>query len=332
MDCNLNNIMLRNLIIGAGQLGSRHLQGLLKFNREQIIYVLDTSESSLKIAKDRANEIKFLHIVKYISEWDSVPTELDLVIVATGASVRAKIVTKLLKISNVKNLVLEKILFQASEEYSEINKLIKITNTPTWVNHPRRMFKHYLDITNKISESKEVVNVQIFGGNWDLACNALHFIDLISFLSSSEVSELDFDGVDNQIIASKRPSCVEFTGSISGKLKNGNNFNISSLNGDYEDITICVLTKSRRWIIQEGDAQKIIYLGKENNFNEIIIPFISEYQSTLTTRIINDILIEGKLGLPSYEEACSSHIPFIEGALHSYNRITNSSATICPIT
>ena len=33
--------MFKNLIIGAGQQGSRHLQGLLKFNREQIIYVLN---------------------------------------------------------------------------------------------------------------------------------------------------------------------------------------------------------------------------------------------------------------------------------------------------
>ena len=324
--------MFRNLIIGAGQLGSRHLQGLLKFDKEQIVYVLDTSKSSLNIAKERASEIESKHTIKYITNWDKIPSELDLVIVATGASVRAKLVTKLLKICNVKNLVLEKILFQDLESYSDISKLIKTTGTPTWVNHPRRMFKHYLDIKNKLSKSEEVVNFQIFGGNWDLACNALHFIDLISFLSNSEVMELDFGGIDNKIINSKRSNCVEFTGSLSGKLKNGNNFNISSLDGDYEDITICVLTKSSRWIIQEGDAQKIIYLGKENNFNEIIIPFTNEYQSTLTTRIINDVLIEGNTNLPNYQEACSSHIPFIEGALNSYNRISNSNSSICPIT
>ena len=324
--------MIKNLIIGAGQLGSRHLQGLLKFNKKQTIYVLDSSKSSLKIAKERADEIEFEHTVKYISEWDNLPLELNLVIVATGASVRAKLVTKLLKICNVKNLVLEKILFQDLESYSDISKLIKTTVTPTWVNHPRRMFKHYLDIKNKISKSEEVVNFQIFGGNWDLACNALHFIDLISFLSNSEVLELDFGGIDNKIINSKRSNCVEFTGSISGKLKNGNNFNINSLDGDYEDITICALTKSSRWIIQEGDAQKIIYLGKENNFNESIIPFTNEYQSTLTTKIINDILIDGKTDLPNYDEACSSHIPFIKSALNTYTRITGIKTSIIPIT
>lgn len=324
--------MFKTLLIGAGQLGSRHLQGLLKFQKKQFIYVLDRSEDSLTVAKERATEIESKHIVNYVSEWKSIPFELDLVIVATGASVRAKLVAKLLKSYNVKNLVLEKVLFQDLKSYSEIGDLIKASGTPTWVNHPRRMFKHYLDIKNKISKNEEVVNFQIFGGNWDLACNALHFIDLINFLSGSEVLNLDFGEIDNNIIKSKRPNCIELTGSFSGVLKNGNRFNISSLEGAYEDITITILTKSSRWIVQEGAAQRIIYLGKENNFNEIIDSFTNEYQSTLTTRIINDILIEGNTSLPNYDEACSSHIPFIKGTLESYNRISDSNNLICPIT
>lgn len=324
--------MFKILLIGAGQLGSRHLQGLLKFQKKQFIYVLDRSEDSLTVAKERAAEIESKHTVNYVSEWKSIPFELDLVIVATGASVRAKLVTKLLKSYNVKNLVLEKVLFQDLKSYSEIGDLIKASGTPTWVNHPRRMFKHYLDIKNKLSTSEEVINFQIFGGNWDLACNALHFIDLINFLSGSEVLNLDFGEIDNNIIKSKRPNCIELTGSFSGVLKNGNRFNISSLEGAYEDITITILTKSSRWIIQEGAAQRIIFLGKENNFNEIIDSFTNEYQSTLTTRIINDILIEGNTSLPSYDEACSSHIPFIKGTLELYNRISDSNNLICPIT
>ena len=324
--------MISNLIIGAGQLGSRHLQGLLKSKSEQVIYVLDPSENSLNIAKKRAQEVEFKHIVRYLKDWDKIPSDLDLVIVATGANVRSKIVTKLLTICNVKNLVLEKILFQDVESYSGIRELITNTNTATLVNHPRRMFKHYKEIKNVITESDENVSFQVFGGNWDLACNALHFIDLFSFLSQSEVKSIDFEGIDNNIIKSKRLNCIEFTGTLKGVLKNGNDFNICSLEGDYEDITISVLTKSNRWIIQEGSAQKIIHLSKENNFNENITPFINEFQSNLTTRIINDLLVEGKTTLPSYDDACSSHIPFIKGALIRYSEITGINTNICPIT
>jgi hypothetical protein len=143
---------------------------------------------------------------------------------------------------------------------------------------------------------------------------------------------LNFEEIDNKIINSKRPNCIELTGSISSKLKNNNRFNICSMDGGYEDITISIFTKSSRWIVQEGASQRTIYLGKENNFNEIIVPFTNEYQSTLTTKIINDILINGKTDLPNYDEACSSHIPFINGALETYYRISDSNTLICPIT
>jgi len=321
-----------NLIIGAGQLGSRHLQGLLSFEEEQVIYVLDPSESSLKIAKDRSNEIEFNHEVNYINDWDKIPEEFDLVIVATGANVRSKVVSKLLTTCNVHNLVLEKILFQDIESYSHIRKLIRKTNTSTWVNHPRRMANHYQEIKKIIRESSENVTFQVFGGNWGLACNSLHFIDLFAFLSNSEVEFLDFDWIDDKVINSKRSNCIEFTGTVKGVFKNGNNFNITSLDGDIGDITVCVFTNTNRWIIQEGSAQKIIYFGKQNDFVEESITFKTEFQSTLTTRIAKDLLVTAKTTLPSFDEACSSHIPFLNEALKKHNKITGVKKLTCPIT
>ena len=44
-------------IIGAGQLGSRHLQGLLSYKKESLnIFIIDPSDDSLFIAKQRALE------------------------------------------------------------------------------------------------------------------------------------------------------------------------------------------------------------------------------------------------------------------------------------
>lgn len=323
--------MIKSLIIGAGQLGSRHLQGLLKFEKEQLIYVLDPSENSLNISKERAQEVENKHNLIFTNVWDELPTEFDLVIVATGANVRSKVVSKLLTDFKVENLILEKILFQDINSYSEIRNLIKKTKTSTWVNHPRRMFNHYQEIKKIISQNEEKVSFQVYGGNWGLACNGLHFIDLFSFLSNSEVEHIDFGGVE-EVVDSKRLNNIEFMGSIMGEFKNGSDFKISSINGSYADITVCVFTKSNRWIIQEGTAQKVIHLSFENNFNESITAFKNEFQSTLTTRIINDILTEEKTTLPTYDQASSSHIPFIKSALNTYTRITGIKTSIIPIT
>ncbi|MDA7855552.1 Gfo/Idh/MocA family oxidoreductase [Cyclobacteriaceae bacterium] len=323
--------MITNLIIGAGQLGSRHLQGLLKFNMEQVIYVLDPSENSLNISKERAQDVENKHNLIFINDWDKIPSEFDLVIIATGANVRSKVVMKLLTNFKVKNLILEKVLFQDLSSYSEIANIIKETSTSTWVNHARRMFDHYQKIKSIIAQNEERVSLQVYGGNWGLACNGLHFIDLVCFLSNSEIEKIDFDGVE-EVIDSKRFNNIEFTGSIKGKLKNRSDFSIFSLSGHSADITVCIFTKSNRWLVQEGGSPKVIHLPEGNNFNEIITPFVNEYQSNLTTKIINDILVDGNTSLPTYDEASSSHVPFINGALNTYIKLTGIKTSICPIT
>lgn len=321
-----------NLIIGAGQLGSRHLQGLLKIKESQKVYIVDPSSESLEIAKQRALEVSSLNNVEFHTNWDNLPLTFDLVIVATAANVRAKIVKNLLANYEVKNLVLEKILFQDLVSYDEINKLIVETNTPTWVNHPRRLATYYQEIQRAIEDSKEVPNFYLEGSNWGLACSALHFIDLFAYLSSSEVQKMDLDWIDSNLHKSKRENYIEFTGVVKGVLNNGSKFMISSMDGDIGDITIIITTNSCRWIVQEGKAKKIIYLGKENDFVPVISDFEIDFQSSITTTIAENIFENNCSMLPTYQEACASHIPFIEAALEKYNELSGQSATICPIT
>lgn len=320
------------LIIGAGQLGSRHLQGLLKLKGSLSIYVLDPSLESLEISKKRAKEIENNHKIQFIESWDIVPEKIDFVIISTGANVRAKIVHLLLNTYKVGNLILEKILFQDIESYEKISKLIKNTKTPTWVNHPRRMMSHYKQIKKEIRIANENVLFHVVGGNWGLACNSLHFIDLCYFLTDEVVEEIDFDWVDKRIHKSKRENNIEFTGSVKGKMKNNNCFTITSFHKETSDISINISSASQRWIVQEGKAQKITYLSKENNFNEVVTTFTTDFQSNLTTKIVNDIFEFGKCDLPTYEEASISHIPFIKCSLKKYIEITGVKTNICPIT
>ena len=44
-------------LIGAGQIGSRHLQGLAKSTLQYKIYVVDPDEKSLSVAKIRYQEV-----------------------------------------------------------------------------------------------------------------------------------------------------------------------------------------------------------------------------------------------------------------------------------
>ena len=321
-----------NLIIGAGQLGSRHLQALLRLKIQQQIYVLDSSEASLEVAKGRANEINNPHKIYFITDWQDLPKEFDLVIVATGANARSFIVKELLGNYVIKNLILEKVLFQDLSSYEEIRVLLLEKGTPTWVNHPRRMFSHFQDIKNVIAETNETAVFSLVGSNWGLACNALHFIDLFAFISNSKVNTLNFDWIDHIIHESKRVGNIEFTGTIKGVFENKNIFSISALDGEIGDITLYISTNSNRWIVQEGRFPQIVHLSKESGFKASLGSFENKYQSTLTTEIAESIFETESCDLPTYEEACASHIPFIMASLKKYIEITGIETTTCPIT
>lgn len=320
------------LLIGAGQLGSRHLQGLLKLEEKLNIFVLDPCEKSLEIARERAKEIPNNHRTNYLTDWNVLPEKFDLVIVATGANVREMVVTKLLEGFKVDYLILEKILFQKLEDYKRIEGLIERVGIKTWVNHPRRMMEPYKKIKNIISQANEVASFQVFGGNWGLACNGLHFIDLCAYLSGSSIETIDGNWIDAKIHESKRPNHIEFTGTLKGRLKDNSCFTISSIDGNQEPISICISTKTNRWLIQEGPIIKIIHLAKDNDFEADISSSNMLFQSVLTTNLIQDILESGKCDLPTYNEACQSHVPFITTLLHKYNELSDLEINICPIT
>jgi hypothetical protein len=256
--------------------------------------------------------------------------------VATNANVRAAIAKRLLQEYQIEYLILEKVLFQDVASYQTIGELIAASSSKVWVNHPRRMFQHYQNIRAVLANHpQEAIALTTMGGNWGLACNALHLIDLCVYLAGDTVASVDLDWVDPIIHNSKRANNIEFTGTIKGRTQGGSNFIITSWDGAAGDITIQVAARNHRWIIQEGANAKVIHLQHTEatpGFTETVHPFATEYQSGLTSRLATDLFETGNCYLPTYAEAASAHIPFIEAALKKYNELNGSEVAVCPIT
>ena len=80
--------MVNVAIIGAGQLGSRHLQGLARVETPLAIHLLDPSESSLALARSRYDEVAGVaspHRLHLCREATQLPDQLDVAISATTA-------------------------------------------------------------------------------------------------------------------------------------------------------------------------------------------------------------------------------------------------------
>lgn len=321
-----------NLIIGAGQLGSRHLQGLLQYTESQKIFVLDPSKQSLDLASIRASEIEHKHQIFYTSDWGILPQHLNLVIIATNAGIREVIIKKLLSEHVVDFLILEKVLFQKVSSYDEVRDLIHHKGVSTWVNHPRRMAKHYQEIKNIVKSANSKVFLHTYGNNWGLACNAIHLIDLLAYLTDSLVENIETDWLDNTILNSKREGHIEFTGTLKGTMGDSSQFIITSNKGESSILTSSISAGSHRWIISEGRGNQVIHIGEKNNFKGVIDEYIIEYQSSLTTRLAKQLFDVGNCDLPTYEEAYQTHVPYIKALLKKYIKLSGLTTDTCPIT
>lgn len=320
------------VVIGAGQLGSRHLQALSKVNFSAKIEVVDTYAASLEVARTRFNEMPSnsnIYAISFYSSLSELSSHVDLAIIATNADIRADVIRTLLKHCEVKNLVLEKVLFQKPEEYTEIQAILEVKNVKVWVNHPRRMFPFYTKLKELLAGSKQV-SYQVQGGDWGLACNGLHFIDHLAFLTGYDDLEINTDGLNPSVISSKRKGYFEVSGVLAGAVGQ-HPFEIFC-HQDAFPVVITICSDNLNAIIDEGNGWVRIST-KENGWQWLEEKTkIIYFQSELSNRIAEDILVMGQCDLPTFAEATKLHIPFINAMLEHINRYGVEKHTACPIT
>jgi len=319
-------------VIGAGQLGSRYLQGLAGTNIEIDIEVVEPFEQSRIVAKERYEEIAAnpkVGSIDFFESLDSLSDDLAVVIVSTNSDVRSSIVKALLAKKNVQYLVLEKVLFQTVEEYNEVEKLLKETATKCWVNHPRRMFPFYQNLKKEFENAGQI-NYVVQGGAWGMGCNSLHFLDHLSFLSGASELTIDHSSLHPQVYEAKRSGFVEFNGVLNGMLGN-NTFSLYCAE-TYVPTTITITSDTFTIFIDE--AKGYMRISRQSNeweweeVNEKIVYFQSELSHTL----IEQLLETGECLLPTYKEAMTLHIPFVEALLGHMEKVEGKAFSLCPIT
>jgi predicted dehydrogenase len=318
-------------LIGAGQLGSRHLQALAKSAFPLDIRVLDTSEANLAIAETRFAEVAadFRGKISFHQTFSSFNAEYDVVIIATGSSARRKVIEELLQHSTVKHLVLEKFLFPRLEDYAAVDALLAKKHVSSFVNCPRRTMSVYKQIKAEISGP---INFFVNGNAWGLACNAIHFIDLFSFLTDSTEYFLDAAQIDPVIHESKRPDYIEFTGAVHG-LSDRNFFHIASHNAPPSGLQVIIHTPSAKYSVAEGANGTIWKSRQENNWAWEESNFTMPFQSQLSNLFVDQLLETGTCDLTPYVQSARLHEIYLSALLKTYRDLKNDpTISECPIT
>ena len=312
-------------IIGAGQLGSRHLQGLKTASLPFKIWVMDKSEESLNIAKQRYDQVAAIgdKDIDFVQDISQLPEELDFVVVATGSKPRAAIVKGLLNHSHVKNMILEKVLFPRLEDYDQIGKLINEKGVKCWVNCARRMFGVYHQVKDALSGAP--FEMKYVGTEWGLCCNSIHIIDLFMLFSGEEEYTLDTTGLISVIEDSKRNGYIEFYGTLKIRTPKGSTL-ILTCSKEVVEKNLCVRIKNEEKYIEIDEANSLLSInGKQTQFR---LPYQSE-----TTGTYADMIIKmGHISLSTFEKSVNYHKEFISKMLEFYNSLLETKTDLLPIT
>jgi len=323
--------MTKIILMGCGNVGSRHLQALAKLSYDIDVDIVEPNKESQKIAKSRLNEISYdesNHNFFWHENINDLQNESDLVIDATLSIGRVDRLIQLLKQGHSRFLI-EKMVCQSVDEYKLLLDSMKDFNAKGWVNTNPRCFKSYQKIKKHLNNSETLHFSVLASETAGLGTNAIHYIDLFSWLSNDYKIKLNGDFLMNKLLPNKRgESLKEFAGSIIGSVDSGSFLAISFLPTYNGPVVVNISGSTNHFIIDETN-EKIVALNKKVD-DEWEFKF--EHVSDLTTTIIKDILDKGKCMLPTLEDSFYAHAELFRVFNTHIKKLLNYDLKLCPIT
>jgi len=320
-------------IIGSGQIGSRHLQAIAKLEGKTRVHLADPSEESLRVARERFFEVynRDPGDVELVCSRgiDAIPDSIDLAIVATCSNIRAAVIKELVGKKAIGNFILEKVLFQREAEYYEIDDLLRKHNIPTWVNCYLRSRDFYQKLREKVDPDQKV-EMRVEGSLWGMGCNSIHFIDYFAYLTGCADFSFTASRLDRELIDSKRPGFMEFSGQLMGKNSREDTLLLMCRDRGSDPIKITINKGSQHHEIIDH-IDHVIHRasdGKHKTEQKASIPFQSETTDKLVQQIRND----GTCNLTPYRDSMNLHLPLIRTLIEHVRDVHLKNEGICPIT
>lgn len=326
--------MLYIALVGCGQIGSRHLQSLAQLDEPTTVYLIDPFPDSINVAKERFNEVlseeNENNFKLFSTSIEQLEGPIDFAIISSNSSVRAELTKKLLSRVEPTHLILEKYLFQKQSDYDDIRNIIDSSNTSVWVNQWISSSYAFRRVAAWLGK-QENISMKIYGQEWGLGCNAVHFIDYFDFLTERKSMKVTDYLFDEKFCLSKRDGFCEVIGHININSENGSTLELQSQYGESDGIIKIDIESPNRSVKLEMNAGKLNCSFSEGGkiWDE---KFKLKFQSNLTHRIIEDLLQYNRCNLPDYARSCTHHL-LIQPCFEKYfSEHSEWNGDDCPIT
>ena len=310
------------LIVGLGNIGLRHLEGILKINKKIHIFIIDKQKKKIKLLKQIKNKkIYFFNNINSIKN-----LKFKLVIFATNSKPRFFLLNKLLKNNIVKNIIFEKVVFQSSSQFKFALEIIKKKKINAWVNCTRRCMKFYKYLKNML-KNEGGIYMKFVSSKWEMGSNLIHYIDLFDFLINKKTKFKYENKLLKKIFLSKREGYHEFF----GKIKILNNDNVLIVQNFIKNIkpSLSIISKNINIYIDLKKNKKNVKIKKNNILK--YINFKHELVSNLAKKNVEKILQNKKIDLTTLNETWSHHRLIFKLFNQHLEKITKKKYKKCPI-
>ena len=315
--------MKKILLIGCGNIGSRHLQSLLESNLSLDITVVEPSQDAINNTKSILSNT---HNVTWISNISELTELYDFIIIATQSTNRYQLVNHLLESGN-RRFLIEKMVCQSTNEYQKILENFKKFQAKGWVNTNFRYFLFFQQLVEYFSKNIPLT-FTIVGGEKGLGSNAIHFLDLFLWFTNSNTFTLNGDNLTKKLLPNKRSlGLIEFSGIITG---NTHDSSISiNFSNEFENSLIIEISNSEHHIRIDTDKSIITKIKGLDDFFE---DFKFQHTSELTKKIVNDVIQTDTCNLSTLSDLYSTHSELFRIFNLHIKKLTNRESDICPIT
>lgn len=325
--------MFKNIcIIGAGNIGSRHLQSLADVKQPLLIEVVDPFLSSLETAKKRYSEVAPIntkHKLIYSQNINHISPKIDIAIIATNSNYRYSVTNELLSTSKVKYIVFEKILFDKPKHYKKMSELLSKNKIKAWVNCSRRAMPYYRNLTNPLKDQK--LQYIVSGSGWGLATNVIHYIDHIALLTNCYDFKVDTSYLDPKPIDSRHSGFLELTGTLIASFADGSLGVFTCYSDGNAPQIMQILTPNFRTLTLETEG-KAYTSAKNSNWSWNLKPAQLLNQSQITGRVVSSLLKTGSCELTPYDLSSKLHLTLFEPLLKFINKHSNKKNLYYPFT
>lgn len=317
-------------VIGCGQLGRRHIQGLGKSSKKIMVHVYDIAPDSLDVCKafvtDIAEDIGNLKFAFYddLIPLGSAIAKYDLIIVASTAHERHTLLGQLISLAESRHWIIEKPLSQSPAELDKLTALLPANGV--WVNHFRRVVTWHQNLQSVFS-SKKINQITVKSPYIGIGCNISHLVDLVEYWTSQTPVMVDVSGLDNEWHDSKRSGFKEISGTLRIIFSGGTKLLVVSDNMASKTIIEGTFGDANHSFSIDEDAGTVTIDGVNGDGGRI------QFQSELTGIVFDDLDQTDSTNLTSYAIAAKCYHPVV-AALLTHWQGTNAGAEkeIVPIT